>query len=132
MPLAEAEDMRPAAVETPEEPAENLSAAATLGEALLEAAAMLREAQVAALQAAPAVERPAYCHRPHRTRRSAHWPRRISNKRHCSSRVSLQLRVRIQIADWRARDTTERWIGCSRSSACIDSNLHDAGSCVDG
>jgi len=114
-----AADMRPVeeemrlAAETPEEAAEYLSAAAMRAEAALRpeaamqaealrpAAATLGEA----LLVAPAVERPADSHRPRRTQRPAHWPRRIVNKRHCSSRVSLQLRMRIQITDWAARDT---------------------------
>jgi len=99
------EEMRPALGGTQEEPAGCLSAAAMLGEALQEAAATLRavlRAAAATLEAAlrPAarlVERPADCHSPRRTRRSAHWPRRISDNRHCSSRVSLQPRVRVQI-----------------------------------
>jgi hypothetical protein len=82
MRLAAAE-MRLAAEDTPEEPAEYLAAAAM--------------AEAALRPAARSVERPLAFRRPRRMRQSGHWPLRIVDKRHCSSRVSLKLRLRIQI-----------------------------------
>ena len=100
-----AEDMHPAA-EIPEAPAENLAAAAmpAEAEALQPAAATLGEALRPAepevlRPGARAVEQPSDFRRPRRMRRSAHWPLRIVDKRRCSSRASLRLRLRIQITD---------------------------------
>jgi len=124
-PAAETQEM----VGTPEEAAAYLSAAAMRAGALRPAAAMLGEAHQLA---ARGVDRPADSHRPRRTQPPAHWPRRILNKTHYSSRVSLQLRVRIHFTDRNARDTTERWIGRSRSRGYADFSLPDSGSCVDG
>jgi hypothetical protein len=94
------EDTRPAAG-TPEEPGGYLSAAAMPAEALR--------------PAARGFERPSDFRRPRRMRRSAHSPRRIVDKRHCSSRVSLKLLLRTQITDCNARVTTEQ-MGCGRTA----------------